>query len=154
MWARSWLLAVYQLVSSVAWSCPTLCNPMDCSTTDFPVHHQLPELVHHSSQWCHATISSSVIPSPAFNLSQHQSFPMSQFFASCDQSVAVSASTSVLPMNIQNWFLLGLIGLISLQSKGLSRVFSNTTVQQHQFFGAQLCLCSNSHIYSWVLEKP
>ena len=95
-----------------------------------------------SSQWCHPTISSSVIP-----FSSHlQSFPasgsfqMSQFFASGGQSIGVSASASVLLMNIQDWFPLELTGLISLQSKGLSRVFSNTTVQKHQFFGFQLSL--------------
>ena len=79
---------------------------------------------------------------------------MSQFFTSTGQSIGVSASTSVLPMNIRHWFPLGLSGLISLQSKGLSRVFSNTTVQKHQFFGAQLYLWSNSHIHTWPLEKP
>ena len=81
------------------------------------------------------------------------SFPVNQFFASGGQSIRASASTSVLPMNIQNWFPLGLIGLIFLQSKGLSRVFSNTTVQKHQFFDAQLCLWSNSYIHTWLLEK-
>ena len=108
------------------------------------------------SQWCHPTISSSVIP-----LSSHlQSFPasrsfqMSQFFASGGQSIGVSASTSVLPMNIQDWFSLGWTGWISLQSKGLSRVFSNTRVQKHQFFSAQLSSQSNFHIHTWPLEKP
>ena len=81
------------------------------------------------------------------------SFPVNQFFASGGQSIRASASTSVLPMNIQNWFPLGLIGLIFLQSKGLSRVFSNTTVQKHQFFDAQLCLWSNSYIHTWLLER-
>ena len=83
-----------------------------------------------------------------------ESFPVSQFFASGGQSIGVSASTSVLPMNIQGWFPLGLTGLTSMQSKGLSRVFSNTTVQKHQFFGAQLSWQSNSHIHTWPLEKP
>ena len=82
------------------------------------------------------------------------SFPMSRFFASGGQSIRASASASVLPMNFQGWFLLGLTGWISLQSKGLSRVFSNTTVQKHQFFGTQPSLWSNSHIHSWLLEKP
>ena len=95
-----------------------------------------------SSWWCHPTISSSVIPFPsclqAFPASG--SFQMSQFFTSCGQSFGVSASPSVLPMNIQDWFPLGWTGWISLQSKGLSRVFSNTTVQKHQFFGTQLSL--------------
>ena len=108
------------------------------------------------SQWCHPIISSSVVPF----LSCLQPFPasgyfqMSQFFASGGQSIGVSASTSVLPMNIQNWFPLGWTGWISLQSKGLSGVFSNTTVQKHQFFSAQLSLQSNSHIHTWLLEKP
>ena len=79
---------------------------------------------------------------------------MSQFFTSGDQSIGVSASASVLPINIQDWFPLGWTGWISLQSKGLSRVFSNTTVQKHQFFGAQFSLESNFHIHAWLLEKP
>ena len=109
-----------------------------------------------SSQWCHPTISSSVVPfSSCFqSFLASQSFQMSQFFTSGGQSIGVSASVSVLPMNIQDWFPLGWTGLISLQSKGLSRVFSNTTVQKHQFFGAQLSLWSNSHIRTWLLKKP
>ena len=98
-----------------------------------------------SSRWCHPAISSSIVP-----FSSHlQSFPasgsfqMSQLFASCGQSIGASASTSVLPMNIQDWFSLGWTGWISFQSNGLSRVFSNTTVQKHQFFGTQLSLQSN-----------
>ena len=108
-----------------------------------------------SSQWCYPTISSSVSPfsSRLQFFPASGSFPMSQSFASGDQSIGVSASASVLPMNIQGWFQLGLANLISLQSKGLSRVFSNTTVQKHQFFGAQLSLWSNSHIHTWLLEK-
>ena len=81
-------------------------------------------------------------------------FSVSQFFTSGGQSIGAVALASVLSMNIQDWFALGLIGWISLQSKGLSRVFSNTIVQKHQFFGAQLCLWSNSHIHTWPLEKP
>ena len=94
------------------------------------------------SRWCHPAISSSVIPfsSCPQSLPASESFPMSQFFASGGQSIGVSASTSVLPMNIQDWFPLGWTGWISSQSQGLSRVFSNTTVQKHQFFGAQLSL--------------
>ena len=95
-----------------------------------------------SSQWCHPAISSSVVP--LFSLLQSfpalGSFPMSQFFTSCGQSIGVSASASVLPMNIQGWFPSEWTGWISLQSKGLSRVFSNTTVQKYQIFGAQLSL--------------
>ena len=108
------------------------------------------------SQWCHPTISSSVIPlsSCPQSFPASGSFQMSQFFTSGSQSIGVSASASVLPMNIQDWFPLGWTGWISLQSKGLSRVFSNTTVQKHQFFSAQLSLQSNSHIQTWLLEKP
>ena len=143
---------------SVAQPFPTLCDPMDCSTPGLPVHHLTPRVYSNScpsSRWCHSTISSSVVP-----FSHLQSFPalgffqMSQFFTSGGQSIGVSASASVFPMNIQDWFPLGLTGWISLQSKGLSRVFSNTTVQKHQFFGAQLSFLSNSHIHTRLLEKP
>ena len=94
------------------------------------------------SQWCHPIISSSFIPfsSCLQSFPASGSFPMSQFFASGGQSIGISALASVLPMNIQNWFPLGWTAWISLQSKGLSRVFSNTTVQKHQFFGTQLSL--------------
>ena len=108
------------------------------------------------SWWCHPTISSSVVPF-SFRLQSFPtsgSFQMSQFFASGGQIIGVSASASVLPMNIRDWFPLGWTGWIFLQSKGLSRVFSNTTVQKHQLFGAQLSLQSNSHIHTWLLEKP
>ena len=108
------------------------------------------------SWWCHPTISSSVIPfsSCPQSLPASESFPMSRFFASGGQSIGVSASVSVLHMNIQGWFFLGLIGLISLLSKGLSRIFPNTTIQKHQFFGAQPSLWFNSHIHKWLLGKP
>ena len=108
------------------------------------------------SQWCHPTISSSVVPFSSYLQSSPTSgsFPMSQLFASGGQSIGASISASVLPMNIQDWFPLGLTGLISLQSKGLSKVFSNTTVKKHQFFGAQLSLWSNYHIHTWLLKKP
>ena len=108
-----------------------------------------------SSQWCHLTISSSIVSfsSCLQSFSASGSFPMSQFFTSGGQSIGISASASVLPMNIQDWFLLGFTGLISLQSKELSRVFSNLTVQKHQFFGAQFSLWSNSHIHKWLQEK-
>ena len=108
------------------------------------------------SRWCHLTISSSVVPfsSCLQSFLASGSFPMSQFFTSDGQSIRVSASASVLPMNIQDWFPLGLTGWLSLQSKGLLRVFSNTTVWKHQFFSTQLSLWSNSHIHTWLLEKP
>ena len=102
-----------------------------------------------SSPWCHPTISSSVVPFSSCLQSFRASgcFPMIQFFTSGSQSIAVSASASVLPMNIHDWFPLGLTDLVSLQSKGHLRVFSNTIVQKHQFFGTQLSLWSNSHIH-------
>ena len=108
-----------------------------------------------SSWWCHPTISSSVVPfsSCLQSFPASGSFQMSHLFASGGQSIGVSASASILPVNIEYWFPLRWSGWISLQSKGLSRVFSNTTVQKHQFFGAQLSLQSNSHIYTWLLEK-
>ena len=109
-----------------------------------------------SNQWCHPAISSSVIPfsSCPQSLPASGSFPMSQLFVWGSQSIGVSASTSVLPMNTQDWSLLGWTGWISLLSKGFSRLFSNTTVQKHQFFSAQLSSQSNSHIHTWPLEKP
>ena len=108
------------------------------------------------SWWCHPTISSSAIPfsSCLQSFPASGSFQMSHFFKSCGQSIGVSASASALPINIQDWLPLGLTGLISLESKGLWRVFSNLTVQKHQFFGAQLSSQSNSHIHTWLLEKP
>ena len=109
-----------------------------------------------SSWWCHPTISPSVVPfsSRLQSFPASGSFPMSQLFASGDQSTGVSASASVLLMNTQGLSPLGWTGWISLQSKGLSRTFSNTTVQKHPFFVAQLSLQSNSHIHTWPLEKP
>ena len=106
--------------------------------------------------WCHPTISSYVIPFCSYlqPFPASRSFQMSQFFASSGQRIGVSASASVLPMNIQDWFPLGWTGWISLQSKGLSRVFSNTTVQKHQFSTTQFSLYSNSHIHIWLLKKP
>ena len=140
--------------SSVAQSCPTLCDPMDCSTRGFPVHHHLQEPTQ-THWWCHPTTSSSVpFSSHLQSFPASRSFQMSQFFTSGGQNIGVSASASVLPMNIQDWFPLGWTGCVSLQSKGLSRVFPNTTVQKHQFFLTQLSLQSNSHIHTWLLEKP
>ena len=122
--------SIYNQFSWVAQSCLTLCNPMDCSTPGFFVHHQFPEFALTDVHWsvmpsnhlilCHPLL----LPHSTFPASG--SFPMSQFFTSGGQSIGVSASASVLPMNIQDWFPLGLTGLISLRSKGLSRVFSNT----------------------------
>ena len=136
--------------------CPTLCDPMAYSMPGFPVFHHFLELAQTLlSWWYHPTISSSVIPfsSCLQSFSAPGSFPLSQFFASGGQIIGASASASVLPVNIQDWFPLGLTGLISLQSKGFSRVFSDTTVQKHHFFNDQSSLCSNSHIHTWLLEK-
>ena len=139
--------------------CLTLCDPKDCSMPGFPIHHQLLQLAQTHVHWVGNAIQSShplSSPTPlAFNLSQPSgSFLMSQFSASGGQSIGVSASVSVLPMNIQDWFPLGCTGLISLQSKGLLRLFCNTPVQKHQFFSTRLSLWSNSHIHTWLLEKP
>ena len=110
---------------------------------------------HPWSRFCHPTISSSVVPfsSCPQSFPESGSFPMSQLFKSGGQSIGVSASASVLPVNIQDWLPLGWSGWISMQSKGLSRVFSNTTVQKYQSFGTQLTLWSNSHIHTWPLGK-
>ena len=119
--------------------CPTLCNPMDCSTPGFPVLHQLLELAQTHVHWVSDAIQPSHLCRPLLLPSifpSNQSFPMSQLFASGGQSSGASASALVLPMNIQEWFPLGWTGWISLQSKGLSRVFSNITVQKHRFFNA------------------
>ena len=127
------------------------------STPGLPVHHQLPEFtqthVHRvgdASQPSHPLSSSSP---PVLNLSQHQGLFKWVLFASGGQSIGVSASASVLPINTQDWSPLGWTGWISLQSKGLSRVFSNTTAQKHQFFGTQLCSQSNSHIHTWLWKN-
>ena len=138
--------------SSVAQSRLTLCNPMNRSTPVLPGHHQLPEFtqthVHRVSdaiQPSHPLLSPS---SPAPNPSQHQSFPMSQLLALGGQSTGASALASFLPKKCQGWSPSEWIGWISLQSKGLSRVIPNTTVQKRQFFGAQPSSQSNSHIHT------
>ena len=144
--------------SSVAQLCPTLWDPMNCSTPGLPIHHQLLEFTqtHVHESVMHLTILSFVIPfsSCLQSFPTSGSFPVSQLFTSGGQNIGVSASTSVLPGNTQDWSPLGWTDWISLQSKGLSRVFSNTTVQKHQFYSAQLSLWSNSHIHTWLLEKP
>ena len=132
---------------------------MDFSTQVFSILSCLPEFAQNShplSQWYHPTISSSVVlfSSCPQSFLASESLLMSWLFLSGGQSIGASASASVLPMNIQDWFPLGLTSLISLQSKGLSRVFSNTIVWKHQFFTAQLSLWFNSHICPWLLEKP
>ena len=153
----SFTVAIMNLqLSSFAQSCPTLCDPMDCSVPGCP--SPTPGVYSNScplSQWCHPTISSSVIPFSThlqFFLASG-SFQMSQFFASHGQNIRISSSASVLPMNAQDWFPLQWTGWISLLPKGLSSVFSNTTIQKHQFFGAQLSLQCNSYIHTWPMEK-
>ena len=145
--------------SSVAQSCPTLCNPMNCSTPGLPVPHQLPEFTQtHVHQVSDAIQSSHPLSSPHSSCPQSlpasESFPMSQLFTWGGQSTGVSASASVLPMNTQDWCPLGWTGWVPWQSKGLSTVFSNATVKKHQFFGAQPSSQSNSHIHTWPQEKP
>ena len=144
--------------SSVAQSCPTL-RPHESQHSRPPCPSPTPRVYSNScasSWWCHPAISSSVAPfsSCPQSLPASGSFPMSQLFTWGSQSIGVSASASVLPMNTQDWSPSGWTGWISLQSKGFSRVFSNTTVQKHQFFGAQLSSQSNSHIHTQLVEKP
>ena len=128
-----------------------LCNLMECSMPGFPVQDQFPELAQtHVHRGGDAIQPSHPLLSPSFPASG--SFPMSQLFASGGQSIGASASAPVTPVNIQDWFPLGLTGLISLQFNGLSRVFSSTIVQKHHFFVTQLSLWSNSHIHTWLLE--
>ena len=141
---------------SVAQSCPILCDPMDHSTAGFPVLHYPLELAQTHVHWVGDAIQPShplSSPSP-WSFPASGSFPISQLFTSGGQSIGASASASVLPMNIQGWFPLGLMGLISLQSKGLLRIYSSTTVWKCQFFSAQPSLWSNCHICTWLLEKP
>ena len=152
----------YLLFSSMQFSCSVISKSLrphepqharpPCASPTPRVHSNPCPLC----QWCHPTIASSVVPFSSYpqSLPASGSFPMGQLFSSGGQNIGVSASTSVHPMNIQDWSPLGWTGWISLQSKGLSRVFSNTTVQKHQFFSAQLSLQSSSHIHTWLLEKP
>ena len=152
------LFCCYSVCCSVVKLCLTLCSPMNCSTPGFPVLYYLLAFTKTHIHWISDAIEPS-LPLAPFS-SCHQSFPalgslsVSQLFASGGQNIGASASASVPPMNIQDWFPLGWTGWISLQPKGLSRVFSTTTVQKHQFFSAQPSLWSNSHIHTWLLEKP
>ena len=132
---------------------------MDCSTPGFPVHHQLPELAQTHVHWVSDAIQpfhplSSLFSSCPQSFPASGSFPMSQLFSSGGQSIGVSASALVLARNIQSWFPLGWTGWISLQSKGLSRVFFDTRVWKHKVFGTQPSAWSNSHICTWQLGKP
>ena len=143
---------------AVTQSCPTLCDPMNHSTQGLPVHQQLPEFTQTHVRRVSDAIQPSrpVIPfsSCPQSLPASESFPMSQLFAWGGQSTRVSASASFPPKKSQDWSPSEWTGWISLQSKGLSRVFSNTTVQKHQLFGAQPSSQSNSHIHTWPQEKP
>ena len=145
-WERIWKSGC----SSVSKSCLTLCDPMDCSTPGSPVLHSLPEFAH-----IELVVLSNQLNPFSFCLQTFPasgSFPVSQLFTSEGQSIGASAS--VLPMNNQGWFPLGLTDLISLWAKRLSRVFSSTTIQKHQFFSTQPSFWSNSHVRTWLLEKP
>ena len=140
---------------SVAKSCPTLCDPMDCSTPGFPIFHYLPEFVQTHVHWVidaiHVILCRPLLLLPSV-FDNIRVFSSESVLWSDGQSIGASAS--VLPMNIQGLYPSGWTGWISLQSKGLSRAFSNTTVQKHQFFGTQPSSWSNSHIRTWLLEKP
>ena len=154
-----WSLCLRLLCCLVAKSCLTLCDSVDCSTPG-SLCPSLSSGVFSDScpltQRCYLTVLSSTVPF-SFCLQSFPaagSFQVRWLFASGGQRIRASALASVLPMNIQDWFLLRLTGLISLLSKGLSRVFSSTTIQKHQFFSAQSSLWSYSHICTWLLEKP
>ena len=139
---------------SVVNSCLTPCDPMDCSMPGSSFLHCLLEFAQIHVYWVSDAIQPShslSSPFPALSLSQHQSLFL---FVSGSQSIGVSASIPVLPVNCQGWFPLGLTGLISLQSKGVSRVFSSTTIWKHQFFSAHFPSLSSCHIHTWLLEKP
>ena len=144
---------VHCCCSSVAKLCPTLCNPMDCSTSGSPVLHYLLEFAWNMSIESVMLSNNLIVFYLLILLPASVSFPMSQFFASGSQSIGASALAPVVWMNIQGSFPLGLTSLISLQSKRLSRVFSSTTIQKHQFLSTQPYLWSNSHINTWLLEK-
>ena len=143
---------------SVAKSCPTL-HPHELQHARLPCTSLSPWGCSNScplSQWCHPTTTSFVTPfsSCPQSFPESGSFPMSRHLESGGQGIRVSVSASVLTVNIQGWFPLGLTGLTCLQSKRLSRVFSSTTIWRHQFFGTQPSFWSNSHIHTWLLEKP
>ena len=145
--------------SSVTQSCLTVCDPMDYSTPGFPVYHQLPEFAQTQVHWAGDVIQPShplLSPSPSvFNLSQHEG--IFQGVSSSHQVAKVlelQDQHQSFQWNIQAWFPLGLTGLVSLLSKGLSKVFSSSTIQKHQFFSTQPSLWSSSHTHPWLLEKP
>ena len=142
----------------VAQSCPTLCEPMNCSTPGFSVLYYLLEFVQTHVYWVDDAIRSSHPCCPLFLLPSIfpsiRVFSLSQLLTSGEPSIGASASAKFLPMNIYGWFSLGVTGLIFLLSKGLSRVFSSTTVLKIQYSDAQPSSWSNSHIHTWLLEKP
>ena len=148
-------IVIYVVVVQLL-SCPILYDPMNCSMPGFPVLHYLPEFAQTHFHWVSDAIQPShPLSSPsllALHLSQYQG--LFQWTGSSHQVAGASVSSPFFQMNIQSWFSLGFTGLISLLSKGLSSVFSNTTVQKHQFFGTQPSLWSNSHIRTWLLKKP
>ena len=155
-WTTEWSSSVQ--FGSVTQSCPTLWDPMNRSTPGLPVHHQLPEFTRLTSIESVMPSSHLILCLPLLLLPPvppaSESFPMSQPFAWGGQSTGVSALASFLPKKSQSWSPSEWTGWISLQSKGLSKVFSSTTVQKRQFFSAQLSSQSNSHIHTWPLEKP
>ena len=149
----SWVVIVVQLLSCV-WLFATPWTVAHQASLSFTISWSLLKLKF-IEWWCHSTISFSVaLFSCLQSFPASECFPMSQLFASGGQNIRASASASLLPMNIQDWFPLGLAGLISLLSKELSSVFYSTTVQKHQFFGTQPSVWSNSDIHTWPLEKP
>ena len=160
--AKANVISSTWIISSLQFSCSAMSDSLrphvsqharpPCPSSTSGVHSNSCPL----SQWCHPAISSSVIPfsSCPQSLPASVSFPVSQLFAWGGQGIGVSALGSVLPKNTQDWSPLEWTGWVSLQSKGLSRVFSNTTVQKYQFFGAQPSSQSNSHIHTWPQEKP
>ena len=161
---KSFIVLVKEEVqfSSVQFRCSVVCDslwPHESQHASPPCPSLTPR-VHSNScpsrRWCHPAISSSVVSFSSFPQSfpASMSFPMSQLFPWRGQSIGASASASVLPMNTQDWCPLGWTGWISMQSKGVSRVFSNTTVPKHQFFSTQLSSQSNSHIHTWPMENP
>ena len=138
-------ICMCQFSSVQSLSCVWLCDPMNCSTPGFPIHHQLPELAQSHFHWVsdasnHLILCRPLLLLPSIFPNIRVFFPMSQLFASGGHTIGVSASASVLPMNIEDWFPLGWTGWISLQSKGLSSVLCITTVLKHQFITAQLSL--------------
>ena len=154
-----WLGKNISCCCSVTKSCLTLCHPMNYSMSGFPVLHCLTEFAQTHVHWVNDAIQPSHPLSSTSSLALKSfpasgSFPISRLFTSGGQSTDASASAPVLLLNIQGWFPLGLTGLISLLSKRLSRVFSSATIQKHQFFSTQPSLWSNSHIHTWLLEKP